>query len=88
MKRDLDITYEGETVRGPALSRLATLLAPLAVLGGTFMFLCSLLLVFVLLPVLLPLHFLLKACGRRGFATENEGGTVNYVISGAGFRKA
>lgn len=41
----------------------------------------------IIIPLSIPLHLLLVAFGRRGFA-ENEDGSIKYNISGNGFRKA
>lgn len=35
-----------------------------------------------------PLHFILRACGRRGFVEPTRDGSLHYHVRAAGFRKA
>lgn len=46
-----------------------------------------LLTLFILIPLSIPVHLILKLLGRRGFVYWH-GDTFDYTVSGDGFRKA
>lgn len=71
-------TYKGREVRNPALRAL--------ILGGMFLVLVML---FLLGVMSLPLHFALRAAGRRGFVNWSaDHSSFTYDMDKRGFGRA
>lgn len=58
-----------------------------AIIGGIFGVLLAIVLFIALLPIWIPGHFLLRACGRKGFYTTERGFEFT-LISAEAFHKA
>ncbi len=78
------VTFRGKQITNPtAVNVLTVLLLVLA----PFIILFSLAWLAITLPIAIPLHFILKAFGRRGFVIR-EINSVKFVADSNGFRKA
>lgn len=71
------VTLQDKEVRNPILR---TLCIVLIVVGVP-------LILIVMLPLVVPLHFLLVLCGRRGFVTREADGGINFVADWHGFKR-
>jgi hypothetical protein len=80
----MSVKFRGQEVRTPALRVLTAFL--LGVWAG-FFFVILLGLSPLLVPLLVTLHYLLVAAGRRGFVRW-EGGKFSIQVDGDGFRRA
>ena len=55
------------------------------VVGGIAMF-GAIVALMILVPISIPLHALLRLCGRRGFIEKTDSGGTAYNVSSDGFR--
>lgn len=80
------VTWNGREVQNPILRFIvATVAICFGLLGVLFALLVVALLI-VLLPITIPLHFLLRACNRKGFF-RNDQGKATYSVDVQSFRR-
>jgi hypothetical protein len=80
------IKWRGREVEHPVLRALVATWAVLMVILGLILIALTFL---VFIPLSIPVHFLLKLCGRRGFVKWDATHTnFSYEIGRDGFRRA
>jgi ABC-type bacteriocin/lantibiotic exporter with double-glycine peptidase domain len=58
------------------------------IVGTILLTLTVIICILVVVAVLsIPLHFILKLCGRKGFSRTSENGGFSWEVTGAGFKK-
>lgn len=93
----MSIKLNGEEVKNPVAVLLITIL--LIALAGAFYFagafifvvfigflLALFALFFILVVASVPVHFILRACGRKGFFSRN-GGSINWQFDETAFHR-
>lgn len=84
----LSLTWQGREITHPALRFLAALALGVGmILLVTALALMVVVIVFTI-PIWLPLDFLLRKLGRRGFIIANGDGTFSVKLSPGGFSHA
>lgn len=81
------IKWRGREVQNPVLRKLLGSAAILLGLLSLCWWLVCIVFVFAMSPLLVPLHFALKAVGRRGFVAYKDDGTFVIEVSRRGFKR-
>ncbi|TAK89171.1 hypothetical protein EPO04_03670 [Patescibacteria group bacterium] len=86
MKTKLSVERKGTEVTSPFRRMLAAVIAAVMLCVGTFMFILALALAIILAPIWVPLHFVLRSFGRRGFWVT-EGKLIRFFFTADSFRR-
>lgn len=93
MSRELHVEFRGKEVTNPVLRALAAgvilpIAAVVSIFGAIFAFIVPVLVIVVFSPVLVPLHFILRALGRKGFMEYNrETDYFTITVNRAAFQR-
>lgn len=79
----MSVKWNGKEVENPILRVLVLIWVAGSV---TFGILCLVLVFAIVIPLSIPVHFILKLCHRRGFV-KLEGNSFSYDVGLDGFRK-
>jgi hypothetical protein len=82
---NISVTFRDKEVQNPVLRILIGISAIFMVLLGVVLMIISL---FIIIPLSIPVHFLLRVCGRAGFTDHHSDGTFSYNVTTAGFHKS
>ena len=80
------VTWNDREITNPFLRGCAILFGITVAVGAMLVVVLMLMLLVLLSPILVPLHFILRATDRPGFVTE-ENSSYGLVIDGNSFRK-
>ncbi|MDB5164362.1 MAG: hypothetical protein JWS12_980 [Candidatus Saccharibacteria bacterium] len=81
------VKFKGKEVQNPILRTLLGLLGAALALIGAVLAMAAVALSVVLLPVIVPVHYLLRWRGRKGFLIKEPDGRISIDLSFAGFHK-